>query len=76
MVKNTLSKSYRKNIDYKITKVIKPFGKGGQKCKKIRFIICTERILNCLGMKSKENLGFPYEPFLFPKYKVKHNIYK
>jgi len=31
--KNTLTKSYKKDIDYKIKKVIKKKGKGGQKRK-------------------------------------------
>ena len=31
MAKKTLTNSYRKNIDYTITKTIKPTGRGGQK---------------------------------------------
>ena len=39
MAKKTLVKSYRKNIDYIIKKVIKPKGKGGQNAEKILLTI-------------------------------------
>ena len=37
--KETLKKSYRKNIDYIIKKVYKPKGKGGQNCEQILLTI-------------------------------------
>ena len=39
MAKKTLLKSYRKNIDFVIKKVVKPKGKGGQNAEKILLTI-------------------------------------
>ena len=53
MAKKTLIKSYKKNIDYTITKVYKPKGKGGQNAEKILLtILCFKKI--CQLTKSKK----------------------
>lgn len=52
MAKKTLLKSYRKNIDYTITKVYKPKGKGGQNAEIILLTIrCFKQF--CLLTRSK-----------------------
>jgi predicted GIY-YIG superfamily endonuclease/phage anti-repressor protein len=57
MAKKTLIKSYRKNIDFIIKKVVKPKGKGGQNAEKILLTIrCFKKFCQLTKSKHGDNV--------------------